>query len=28
MRQHIFNLRDPMDFSEVYTSLRDFVPPL
>jgi len=24
VRQHIINLRDPWDFSEVYTSLRDF----
>src|SRR5687768_10754419 len=24
VRQHIINLRDPWDFSEVYTNLRDF----
>lgn len=24
VRQHVINLRDPWDFSEVYTSLRDF----
>src|SRR5690606_7180406 len=24
VRRHVFNLKDPWDFSEVYTALRDF----